>query len=82
LALGHLQEARKFFTTCSLSYELLEDGQRLRPKYVGTLINKQKMPCSRLVLNVIYVKWLQGKCTTKNLKLCFFINYEIEEMEK
>jgi hypothetical protein len=38
----------------SKTYLLPEDGQQLRPKHAGALINKWKKLCNKLVLNLMY----------------------------
>jgi hypothetical protein len=45
------------------TYGISEDGQQLRPKHGGTLINKYEALCKNLVLNCTVVL-LYGKSTT------------------
>jgi len=44
---------------------LLEDGQELRPKHVGAIINK--ITVQQIGINILYVIVLHRKCTILNL---------------
>ena len=79
MAVGYLQEARNVFTTCSLSYKLLEDGQNLRTKYVGALINKQKNTLQQVGAKFLVIAQLDTQILFNVMYVCPCIIYEIDE---